>query len=46
MVIKDWHEEWRISDLNREMLMDKEAEAGKEQTPIGDKTAPKKPRTG
>jgi hypothetical protein len=32
--------------LNKEMPMDKEADAGKEQTPTRDKKVPKKPNLG
>jgi len=30
MAIRDWHEDYRIPDLNQEMLADKETEAGQE----------------
>jgi hypothetical protein len=30
MAIKDWHDDWRIPELNQEMFIDKEDDAGKE----------------
>jgi hypothetical protein len=44
MAIKDWQDEWRVQVLIQKMSMDKEDDAGKEQTHAGDKTLPKKPR--
>jgi hypothetical protein len=46
MAIKDWKDDWRVPVLNQEMSTDKEADAGKEQTPVGDKKMPKKPNPG
>jgi hypothetical protein len=46
MVIKDWHDDWRVPTMNQEMSVDKEADAGKEQAPVGDKMMPKKPNPG
>jgi hypothetical protein len=47
MAIKDWHvDDWRILDLNQEMSVDKEANAGQEKTLPGDKMTPNKPNTG
>jgi hypothetical protein len=44
--IKDWHDDWRIPDLNQDMLADKEVDAGQEKTLAGDKRVPKKPNIG
>jgi hypothetical protein len=46
MAIKDWQDDWRVPVLNQEMSMDKEVDAGQEQTPAGDKMMPKKPNPG
>jgi hypothetical protein len=43
MAIKDWQDDWRVPVPTQEMPTDKEVEAGKDQTPFGDKVAPKKP---
>jgi hypothetical protein len=40
MAIKDWQDDWRVPILNQEMSTDKEAEAGKEKTHVGDKMVP------
>jgi hypothetical protein len=46
MAIKDWQDDWRVPVLNQEMSTDKEVDAGKEQTPAGDKNTPKNPNPG
>jgi hypothetical protein len=46
MAIRDWYDDWRILVLNQEMPTDKEVKVGQEQKLAGDKTMPKKPRTG
>jgi hypothetical protein len=44
MAIKDCQDDWRVPVLTQEMPIYKEAEAGKEQTPAGNKAPPKKPK--
>jgi hypothetical protein len=44
MEIKDWQDDWRVPVLTQEMPTGKEADAGKDQTPVGDKVVPKKPK--
>jgi hypothetical protein len=46
MAIKDWNDQWRIPDVNQELLVDKDAKAEQEQTPTKEITVSKKPRTG
>jgi hypothetical protein len=43
MEIKDWQDEWRTPVLTQEMPTGTEADVGKFKTPVGDKSAPKKP---
>jgi len=45
MATRDWHDDWRILDLNRDMSIYKEVEAGHEQILAGDKMTPNNPRT-
>jgi hypothetical protein len=44
MAIKDWQYDSIVPVLIQEMSTDKEADVGREQTPAGDKTMPKKPK--
>jgi hypothetical protein len=46
MAIKDWQDDWRVLVLNQEMFVNKEVDAGLEQTLVGDKMMPKKPNPG
>jgi hypothetical protein len=46
MVIKDWHDEWRVPTIDQDMFADKEVDAGKEKRPTGDKIAPNNPNLG
>jgi hypothetical protein len=43
MAIKDLQDDWRVPVLIQEMPIDKEVDAGKEQTHVGDTFSPKKP---
>jgi hypothetical protein len=45
MAIKDWQDDWRVPVLTQEMPIGKEIDRGKDQTPVGDKVAPKKPNS-
>jgi hypothetical protein len=44
MEIRDWQDDWRIPVLTQEMPTGMETDAGKVQTPVGDKVALKKPK--
>jgi hypothetical protein len=44
MTIKDWQDDWRVPFFIQEMPTDKEADAGQEKTPVGDKTTPNNPK--
>jgi len=44
MSIKDWKDDWILLLLNQEMPTGKEADAGKDQTPVKDKDAAKNPK--
>jgi len=46
MAIKHWQDDQRVPVLIQEIPMDKEVDAGQEQTPKRDKMIPKKPKLG